>query len=86
MTTLTFGEQAALDSEKKRDGGGRGMKRKYRKYREGYCEDCGQEVRVTEIIFWATGLHYRVCRRCIQPYRKLILTGSLHSAAMKRAE
>jgi len=44
-----------------------------RKYQDGHCQDCGHSKRVTEIIFWASGIKYRVCAACIRPYRGVIL-------------
>jgi hypothetical protein len=44
-----------------------------RKYFNGKCADCGWQKRVTEIIFWATGMKYIVCAECLKPYRKAIL-------------
>jgi hypothetical protein len=46
---------------------------KRRKYVDGKCQDCGHPKRVAEIIFWATGMKYRVCSECIKPYRGVIL-------------
>jgi len=48
------------------------MKAKRRKYTTGHCQDCGHEKPVTTITFWATGMKYRVCSKCISPYRGII--------------
>lgn len=47
--------------------------RKRRKYVDGRCQDCGHEKKITTIVFWATGLNYRVCGQCIKPYHGQIL-------------
>jgi hypothetical protein len=44
-----------------------------RKYEEGHCQDCGHEKQTTVVVFWATGMKYRVCAECIKAYRKVIL-------------
>jgi hypothetical protein len=43
-----------------------------RKYEHGKCQDCGWEKSTTVIVFWATGMKYRVCAECIKPYRGVI--------------
>jgi hypothetical protein len=49
------------------------MTRKRRKYTIGHCQDCGHQKRTTAIVFWATGMRYRVCAECIKSYRAVIL-------------
>jgi hypothetical protein len=49
-------------------------KRWRRHYADGTCQDCGHHRRVTVVRFWLNDLRYRVCRDCIKPYRKRILT------------
>ena len=44
-----------------------------RKWQIGHCQDCGWERSTTIIVFWATGMQYRVCAECIRPYRGVIL-------------
>lgn len=53
------------------------MRKRWRRvYREGQCEDCGWTKPVTLIMFWLTGPSFkmRVCKDCIKPYRRRILT------------
>lgn len=42
-----------------------------RVYTLGKCEDCGRTKRTTIIVFWLTGLKYRVCASCKWAYRQL---------------
>lgn len=37
------------------------------------CEDCGRIRPRTVVVFWASGMRYRVCGECIAAYRRVIL-------------
>jgi len=45
-----------------------------RRYRRGMgrCQDCGHELPLTKILWWASGEQYLVCSECIRPYRRFI--------------
>lgn len=47
--------------------------RNRRRYTLGQCADCGRTRRTTVIIFWVSGMRYRVCADCIKAYRAAIL-------------
>lgn len=47
------------------------MTRKRRKYEIGRCQDCGHTKRTTVIVFWVSGMKYRVCASCKRAYRQL---------------
>ena len=49
------------------------MPRRRRQYTVGRCQDCGRTRRTTVVIFWSTGMRYRVCVDCIKAYRRVIL-------------
>ncbi len=48
------------------------MTRPRRRYTPGACQDCGRGP-VTTVIFWVSGMRYRVCKAHAREYRRVIL-------------
>lgn len=50
-----------------------------RRYVAGRCWDCGRGP-VTEVVFWATGMRYKVCAEHCREYRQALKKGGTAQA------